>query len=236
MDIRFLKAVKEYTGALSRIAVFTFFVGYLAIMILRWQIPLIDAFLAEVFGFLPEGIDTITILNIPLLLGAAIPAALIALIFRMFKAHDLISDLFEIRQQFDVKHILLPLARGSGVSLSLMATEQVRRKRKNLMETVFYQNLSAVPEQLKTLAIDQWSWYWCLVEMEVIAALTILALLLGGAIKPALWIFVIFIVILFIMPGLKFLCARYAQREVDHILADTQRKDTVAGAFRALPS
>src|ERR1039457_1184872 len=62
-------------------------------------------------------------------LGYVLPALIVAVAFRIFKAHDRISDIFGIRRNFDVQEILVPLAGEANFPVNLERLASLQRNR-----------------------------------------------------------------------------------------------------------
>ncbi|MBZ5618797.1 MAG: hypothetical protein LAQ69_08755 [Acidobacteriia bacterium] len=152
---------------LNKIASVTFFVSIAALGLLSWQAPVLGALLPAWRVKIPQ---TDAEIPVAVLVGALVVAG----VSRLIKLHDRLSDLFGIRRRFDVHCILLPMAAASGAALPLDQQETVRNRRKVLMTKLFYQYASSSPrksvieQHAITMALDQWSWYWILVEASLL--------------------------------------------------------------------
>jgi hypothetical protein len=225
--------VSDYPSMLNKIALYTFGVSIAATAVLRWQVPAIDTALATMSFHIPIG-------DISIPLGTVLPAFLVAFVSRIFKLHDKISDLLGIRRRFDVKDILMPLALASGAPLSTEQIKKIKAERNSLMGEVFYKYASSSPgkavieQHYITLALDQWSWYWILLEMNTIIIITAIILLSAGKSTFAAILLIITLVLIWVMQGVRVSCSEYALQEVDQILEDGTRKRHVTGAFHAL--
>lgn len=234
-----LTTVKNYAEMLNKISIYTFFASVIAITLLRSQSSAFDSWFNLVSQeLLPQGADELTIGGVSIVGGTGLAALIIAFIFRALKFHDRLSDVFRIRQRFDVDSILLPMALASGTTLSVEKIEKVLNERKTLMPKVFYKYASSTDPQIDkhliTMALDQWSWYWVLAEISAIAVATSLLLSLFGSMNAAFWTLFSVLIFLCLMWGIKIYCARYALREVNEILSDEKRLAEVAEVFDAL--
>jgi hypothetical protein len=222
--------VSSYSEMLNKIAFYTWGGATLVTLILRKIVPEIDSALA------PYSVQ-VSFLGFALPFGTIAPAFLLALISRIFKLHDRISDLLGIRVRFDVSEILLPLALQSRASVRVDA---IRRSRRNLMNTAFYAFASsspgaaAIPAHYVTLALDQWSWYWVIVESTVtltVSAAVCAAFKHFGASSAFLGLVLL---LLWALQGVRIRCRNLALDEVEQILSDDSRTRTVMEAFNAL--
>lgn len=227
------ESVSGYPAMLNKIGISTFFISLGATWLLRKNLAPLGTILSP--------LDlTVTIQGLSVQIGYVIPALVLALSFRIFKVHDRISDLFGIRRRFDVHEILVPLAGEVGVAVSVEKAKRMAEKRDDLMREVFYRYASGTPsqavidEQMITMALDQWSWYWMLLEASAIilpCALVLLVLLRTG---PAACLLLTFVVLLGFMRLLMPLSADYAHREVKAIVEDQARRNHLRQALGAL--
>ena len=226
-------AVSSYAAMLDRIAIFTLIFSLACISILRSQVTSIDQFLASWSVSVPVG-------GVSFPLGTVVPAGLLALVSRIFKLHDRISDLLRIRHRFDVNNILLPLALGSGAAVTIDKIKKIGPNRSHLMYATFYKYASSDPDKTVidkhkvTMALDMWGWYWVFVEGNTLALITGCTLFLLGDMSWAAALFAAVLLSLWILQGIKAGCSKYALAEVTEILEDSARKESIADAFNAL--
>lgn len=227
--------VSDYSNMLMKIAASTFIVSLIEIIILQSQIPQIPKFLHNLH--IPT---TITIVGISIPFYIIIPAILIAVISRIIKLHDRISDIFKIREDFDIHNILMPLALGVGANLDGSKIEQLPAKRRTLMNEVFYEYASttrskpAINPHYITMALDQWKWYWILIEATVI---TFIASVIFFFFRNYLFSFIFLFIVILALGLLKISirsCAHHAQEEVEQIISDIDRKNKILEVFNAL--
>jgi hypothetical protein len=227
--------VRDYPSMLNKIASFTFGVSIAGVVILRLQIPSIDKFLAILSVPIPIPIGS---LSLPL--GTILPALIFAFICRIIKLHNKLSDIFGIRKRFDINEVLIPLALIAGLQIDANQIEKLHDLRRQLMNKVFYKYISVDPGKVGidrhyvTMAFDQWSWYWILLEVNFIAAIVGTILLLAGKSFTAALIFIIMLLIIWALQGIRVSCSRYTMQEVNQILIDKKRKQEVVEVFNAL--
>jgi hypothetical protein len=203
---------------LNKIGLFTFFFSLGATALLRWQIPAVDEFLKPISIPVPLESDLV----VPL--GTLLPALLIGVVSRMVKLHNVVSTIFGIRRRFDVEHVLLPLALATGVKLKPSQIRNLARNRADLMAKVFYAYASGTPEKALidkhyiTMALDQWSWYWVLVEANVIFAVTAVIFFVEQKPQWTAWLLTTLLLGLVLLTYMKGQCAEYARSEIDEIL------------------
>lgn len=225
--------VSSYAEMLSKIAIWTFASSLGATVTLRWNCPEIDAFLGRLAVPVP-----IEDLNIPL--GTALPAFAMALVSRIFKLHDRLSDVLGIRRRFDRQEILIPLAAATGSSLTVEQIQKVDSRRDELMGRVFYKYASSSADTSKIdvhyviLALDQWSWYWVVLEALFVMAISGGLLFFYGGAKLAVvaaWAVTAGIGLLQLIRGS---CAKYAADEIREILRIDGASAEIRKAFVAL--
>jgi hypothetical protein len=236
MGLNPFDTVSSYSAMLNKIAVFTFFVALGVLAVFVWQVPAAASILPGLNFKIP---DTEIEVRGSVFIGALI----VAFIFRIFKIHDRISDLFGIRQRFDIFSILVPMASASGVSLSLAQQEKLPTKRHQLMRGVFYryasssESKSVIDPHSVTMALDQWSWYWICVEGICVTALGSVAFAFWSQYKTAFYLLVIDLLVIWLLQGLKELSRRYARDEIRQILEiqqDSKRYGTSSMHYRVL--
>jgi hypothetical protein len=233
MSLNPFATVSDYPSMLNKVAIFTFFAALIATGIFAWQVPAVKQLLPNMAVKVPE-----TDIQVPLLV--LLVALAFALISRMIKLHDRLSDLLGIRKRFDVYAILLPMASASGAALSLDQQGTVMKRRQQLMREVFYKYASSSPgkaqieEHAITMALDQWSWYWICVEIMCILFLTSLSLFFSHRYAAASSILGLNFLIIWLLQTIREFCRRYAQEEIREILVDSARKRAVHEVFQAL--
>jgi hypothetical protein len=218
---------------LNKIGIFTLFVTAGIVALLRSKTPTIDTLLGAI------GVD-VELPWLKITLGTALPALIVAILFRAVKMHDLLSDLFGIRRRFDLSSILMPLALGSGATLTPAQIKRMSKQRSDLMGTVFYKYASSTEDQSVidrhaiTMALDQWSWYWIVVEACAVMSVAALIFVSCGRRGWACLFLTIVLAAQWLLVALRSFCVGYALDEVKLILEDPARRDAIAGEFRAL--
>lgn len=234
MSLNPFKTVGDYPMMLNKIAASTFLVALGGLALLRHEFVSVRSILD------PVGISIPIESGLSLPLGLVLPALLFAILSRMFKLHDRVSDLFRIRQRFDVSEILFPLAMGSGPHLTTDQMRAIKKNRESLMYKVFYKYASSTPGKAVidshyiTMALDQWCWYWVVIEATVIAFVLAATFLLTRHYLLADVLFIAVLAALGVLQLLRKFCSDYALQEVEAILQQADRKLEVAEVFRAL--
>jgi hypothetical protein len=226
--------VDSYPSMLNKIATFTFIGLILAVWLLREVFGDLDAFLKPLNVRIPIQSG----LSIPL--GTLLPAFVIALLSRIFKLHDRLSDLLGIRKRFDVSDILFPLALGCFTNLSPTQIRRIRNNRQDLMQKVFYKYVSSSPgsavidQHYIIMALDQWCWYWIVLELSALAFMLAMILLIGGKYLLAALLFLSVLIATSLLFHIRKLCSDYAMQEIEQIIATHVRRESIAEEFRAL--
>lgn len=233
MAVNPFATVSDYPSMLNKIAAFNFFVSLIAVAVIVWRVPYFGTIHMGLTVKVPE-----TGVEVPV--AILLVALLIALISRMVKLHDRVSDLFGIRKRFDVYDILLPMASASGVVLSLDQQERIRAERHELMKNAFYKYASSSPgraqidQHVITMALDQWSWYWICTETICILAVSGVVLAICRQYAASTLLSVIVLLLIALLQPIREFCRGYARDEIAQILEDPSRLAAVQGVFRAL--
>jgi hypothetical protein len=226
-------APKDYPEMLNKIGISTFVVA----LILAGVVAQANAKVGALLSWGALKIPVFSVNLPPLFVGLC---GLIAVIFRAVKLHDRISDLFRIREDFDLHEILTPLAGGVGLATPLPRLQGFRRIRDHLMNTVFYRYAGSsspkISQHYITMALDTWTWFWILTEMEVLALFAVLLLLFSRAFVHAAAVLGAMWLCLLAMGVLRRSCAHHAHIEVEQILEDESRHREIRAAFDAVPS
>ena len=111
------------------------------------------------------------------------------------------------------------------------------------MDDVFYRYASGTPGKAVIdphyiiLALDQWCWYWIVLEATFVAFVLGVIFLCTKRFTLAAGLFLGVLVALGCLDLIQHhQCAAYAFREVEEILTDAQRKAAIVAVFRGLPS
>lgn len=226
--------VDNYAKMLNKIGLATFMFSLAAVIMLRSRWPWFESTLS----LLPK--DEVEIFSLKFHLGTIIPAALFAIAARVIKLHDVVSTLLEIRKQFEIEEILFPLALGSASPLSMLKIHKVTEQRGRLMAEVFYKYASSkakepqIDRHLIEMALDQWCWYWILIEANVVILISSVILIVAGHYRAASAGLCLFVLIIGSLQPLRKKCALYAREEVGAILGDVKRRTEIAEVFNGL--
>lgn len=225
---------KNYDEMLTKIMVFTFCISLVFLAVVAHSCPGVWSFLHP--SWLTFSIDVLGLKNIPT--AYLIAAFLIALAARISRFHDRISDLFGIRERFDIHEILSPLAGGVGIAVDLALLDRFKQHRSPIMGRIFYKYASstkpAIDEHLIWKALDKWSWFWICIEGASVGLVAFIFLISVSAFQSATFVGATVLVATLAATQINRACASAAHTEVREILSDSQRRIDVAAAIRAL--
>ncbi len=216
---------------LNRIAWGTFVTALGCILLLKNQIPPVATFLAH-WTF------EVKVLDVGVPIGLALSAGAIAFLARIFKWHDVLSSVFGLRRKFDVERILIPLAAGTNHFIDREQIQIIREHRHPLMQDCFYRYASSTKPELDVhiiiLALDNWSWYWLLLEALTLLIPTAAVLMMFGRVSASLTVLVGVLAIAGIMFLIYGRAKHYARLEVQAILSEGARAKTIGEEFNAV--
>lgn len=224
---------ENYSEILQRVFWCSVGTGFLCTLILATASPAVKALIESIEGEADIGpVKGVAVLYVLIPFGAGFIA-------RIIKLHNKVSDLLRIRLTFDTKYLLFPLCRDSGVTLSDDLKKKIRNAREDAMNQTFYEYASFIDpkihKQLVRTAADNWGWFWVLIESSFLLSLTTVILMWWSKwsyVKRFFLWFILFELIMIIYYW--FACIRSAKPQVDAILNDTSRKDSIAGYFNSL--
>ncbi len=166
--MRIVRQPESYNDILERIFYVTLFSGVVCTFWLAAISP-------EVHRLLESRKETSTLPVIGIgnvkILYCLVPIG-VALLSRIVKLHDRISNVFRIRRTFDLNWILRPLAQKVGYPITGEAWRVIQASRRTAMQQTFYRYASftapKIDIQLVRSAADAWAWFWCCVEPPAI--------------------------------------------------------------------
>lgn len=226
---------KSYEDMLNKIGIFTW--GFLTISwyFILLSFPEFNKYINECIKYFFEIKNSIKIFEFELPFSFVIPTS-ISIICRIIKLHDKVSDFLGIRLNYDCNNILIPLAEGSGYSIS--SFKKIKENRTDLMRKTFYKYAGytspAIDQHLVNMALDSLCWYWIVIEGLVVILTTFTICIFSSklGIIRILFLFIIILIIAYL--GLESTCIKRTNLEVDAILNDDTRKNEIKAVFNAL--
>jgi len=230
-----LGRVRNYPEMLKKIFWWDFIVVSAALWFLEQNTP----FLNDTLSRLTVSLKTPAfVIDFP---GFVIPAIILAIVSKVWKFHDRLSDVLGIRQRFDLFHVLMPLAKNSRYDLTEAQVRWImgsKRLRKLLMSVVFYKYASSgegaavIDRHYIEQALDQWSWYWVFLDAAFVSMITMLVSIFFIPFFYFLIPLAALVLCCLMLVTVKRLCVTYAESEVDQILNDEKRKSEIKEAFQ----
>jgi hypothetical protein len=218
----------SYGEMLNKIGMFTF----LSALGLTWVVAY---FAPSAAVFLRSQTTTVDILTLKVPLLYAVPAIIIAVLARIVRLHNKVSDLFGIRARFDLYRILIPLCGSLQISVDKEFRDKLRTHRQSVMKRTYYAYASfEEPEISKALvlsAIDLWTWYWILLESAVILAIAGIALASLQAYAGATLVFVVLFLATLLFSTYDEICGKLADAQIEEIVANAERASHLKTEF-----
>ena len=225
---------KNYNEMLTKIMIFTFCISLVFVAVVAHDWPTLWNLLHP--SWLTFNVDVLGLKNVPT--AYLIVAFLISLAARISKLHDRVSDLFGIRERFDLHEILTPLAGGVGIPIDLNRRNRLIERRDQIMGDIFYRYASStnpsIDKHLIWTALDKWSWFWICIEGTTVGTVAFVLLLSVGVFRSAAFVGAIIFVATLAATQVNRTCASAAHSQVREILRDPQRRTDIEAALRAL--
>ncbi len=225
---------KNYNEMLTKIMIFTFCISLVFVAVVAHGWPTLWNLLHP--SWLTFNVDVLGLKNVPT--AYLIVAFLISLAARISKLHDRVSDLFGIRERFDLHEILTPLAGGVGIPIDLTRRDRLIERRDQIMGDIFYRYASstnpAIDKHLIWTALDKWSWFWICIEGTTVGTVAFILLLSVSVFRSAASVGAIIFVATLTATQINRACASAAHSQVREILKDGQRRTDIEAALRAL--
>lgn len=221
----------NYNEMLNKIGAFTFLEALLLTLLVGWASPQAGALLGSYA--LPIKVFSI---EIPLLY--VVPAVIIALIARIVRLHDKVSDVFGLRSMFDLYRVLVPLAGAIGVAVDESLRTALSQLRKKAMQRTFYQFASfedpKISKALVLSAIDVWTWYWILGELLVLLATAGVLLLFLHAFQVAAYVILCTWLLTILFCSFYNVCGAKADHQINEIVSDQSRVEILRSEFQRI--
>jgi len=218
----------SYGEMLNKIGIFTFLSALGLTLVVAYFVPAVHRSLNSE----PTTVEILT-LKIPLLFVVA--PAIIALLARIFRLHDKMSDLFGLRARFDLYRILIPLCGSLQISVDKDFRDKLSSRRETAMERTYYAYASfedpKISKALVLSAIDLWTWYWILVESCVLLGIGGVVLLGFGAYRGGSLVLIVLLLAILLFSTYYDACGRLADAQIAEIVAEPERATKLKTEF-----
>lgn len=215
---------KDYGEMLNKIGIFTFLVALGLTWFIGDQVPSIGAVLNSRLTTFDVGS-----LHVPILY--VVPAAAIALVARIIRLHDKLSDLFRIRQRFDITKILIPLCVAAGLSVTNELLIKLKQNRDTVMERTFYRYASfedpKISKALVLGAVEVWTWYWVILESAILCFVAAGVLFFNQNYHQGSAVLGASVGLILIFSSCFYVCGKRAKDQVTEIMADGDRATSI---------
>ncbi|RTE66125.1 hypothetical protein EH243_08370 [Amphritea opalescens] len=230
MPTNFFKTVNTYGAMLNKLATANFFVWLIVFYFITTQSISLNE-IASRFTL------DVSISGFKIPVGFLVPPLVLAVLFRIIKLHDRISDIFGLRAFYDWEYVLKPIKDAVESNLD---KKTVMSNRGRLMSKVFYKYASSrddnpiVDKHLIEMVLDQLTWYWMIIESSFIVFCVFCILLYLEAFEHALVVFYFGLGLVVFSKVLQGSCSKYTIQEVEVILDSAPRKREIKEQFDAL--
>lgn len=214
--LQFFGLTSDYGIMLWKIALGT----SVSTLLSLWTLAQLDEDINSLFAKYPIEVEIFG--GFSLSMGYLVPLGVVLFLSRSLRLHDRISDLFKIRLNFDVNHILGRLAEGVGWRVDKIILDKLRHNRRWLMNACFYHYATSsgpkIDAHLVKMALDAWTWFWVVLESSAVVLVFIIVALLRGHIAAAGWALGVIGVCGVLLFILYKICTERAAEEVESIL------------------
>lgn len=221
---------KDYSEMIEKISKTTFMVSVLILYFLSCINNEFAVFLKTIsFGIQMKFINielSLSCLYIPLFIGV---------MEHIFKLHDKMSNLLQIRASYDKNIIVKQMIENSGIKYK---TEQLTKEKvKLIMNKVFYKYTSSTNPQIDkhyiTLALNGWCWFWILLDITVLITIMLVVFtILNCVAKNIILSIAILMILLAFLILIYFQNKKYTQLEIEAVFSDDNRKNEIKKELR----
>lgn len=230
----FLGLTDNYGTMLWKIAFSTMSFTVLAL----WILTQIDDGISNLIGRFSVSVPVIS--GFSLSMGYLVPTMIIGFISRGLRMHNQISNVLRIRRNFDVDHILTPLAVGVGLGAVPQLRNRLAADRTRLMNVCFYRYAGSfnpqIDQHLIRMALDAWTWYWIVLESTAIAVGFLIVTLVRGHFTTGLWTVGVIALQLLLLKLQMPSCRERALQEVQAIMDIPGANEQIRNELSALQS
>ena len=168
-------------------------------------------------------------------LAYVVAALAIASFLRWSRLHDTVSNWFHLREGFDIRHIITPLAGGVGFALRLDDLEGLRKNkdfRDKVLGHIFYAYVSGSAPRIDLTRLekvfDRWLWFWLLIEQTVVGVVAWAVLIVCWSPWAGVYGIALFLAVLLAL-GVLYGMPQNTYAEVREILEKPEWRDEVLG-------
>jgi len=223
---------KDYDEMLNKIALGSFATCTVCLKVLANANPLIS----ELLNKGNWKLDFYGIENIPFLY-ITIPL-IVAVLFRSVKFHDMISDIFRLREKFDILEILIPMLGELNLSVNYERLSKIKKNRDHFMASVFYKYAGSqnprIEKHIIYSALDKWTWFWILIESTFLFLVTSIILCFSHSYSEAVLFSFLSILGIILFSFSSHICSGIAKVEVIEILKTKKNREEITKEFNAL--
>jgi len=203
---------------LDKVSLFNFFGGIILFYVLGLNIPEVGRLLYSYNFDLEVAGSKFTFLNV------AIPF-IVAMISRIIKLHDKISDLLRIRERYDINCVIKPIILGVNKNPSeFLSTITIQRR--EILEKIFYKYTSTDQSNCKinhhfvVMVMDQMAWYWIFVEYLFLVTISIIIGFIFWNIQLIIGLVITWLVLFFFSKLILRIAKKYTKIEVNQIVSN----------------
>jgi len=219
---------RDYNEMLNKIGISTFFLAFG----LTWMVSL---YVPAIANFLSSAPLEAEVLSLHVKILYVVPAVLTALMARIIRLHNWISEVLGIRARFDLYHILIPLCGSVGLAVDRSFRDQLALHRRRAMERTFYAYASfedpTISKALVLGAIEVWTWYWILLEFVILLILTDAVLFIFRSYTAASFVSLALAPLVLLFLTCYPVCGKKVDAQIEQIISDTDRVNAIREQF-----
>lgn len=228
--IMFLFSTPEnYKEMLQKIALFTCISAFIHLFLLSKEIQKVKEFI----NWNDKLTLDLSIISLPIIfVGIGLGIGVLSL---MLHLHDRISDVLQIRKNFDVKYVLKPMLIQSNASRGRNYIGIIKENRKILMGDVFYKYATStnpsIDRHLITKALANWTWFWIVIESSLLTIISLGISLFFGSNKLIIYFMISFLIHIMFALLLFYFSTQNIKPQIKEILSDPIRKQDIKEKF-----
>ena len=244
MDLfNFFGVPKDYDEVINKLAFYNFCILTITLYLLDQDLTLGTKVLGKETINLFSKSGKLLSNDMGPLAPAIILSFITALILRVARWYDLLTDGFNIRFRFDINHVVIPLFKITRRSVTPAVYKKIKNKRREIMGAVFYRyasfNKPEIDDQLVSNARDYWYWFWVTLETSAIwlvlcLILFLTAILTGNDVyfnKAVSLAYCTITALLMLIPQ-AWRCVRTARRQITEVIKNVSRRKNIKDYFK----